>query len=83
MQFHPESVLTQDGYLMLANWLERCGADGAFTSSRRFCQAARTSVRAALPDRALGHAHSVDALGDSEGIVVAQRSGSRSSGTFW
>ncbi|HWD96514.1 MAG TPA: aminodeoxychorismate/anthranilate synthase component II, partial [Acidimicrobiales bacterium] len=25
VQFHPESVLTQDGYLMLANWLVRCG----------------------------------------------------------
>src|SRR5689334_15701255 len=26
VQFHPESVLTQGGYLMLANWLARCGA---------------------------------------------------------
>lgn len=26
VQFHPESVLTEDGYLMLANWLELCGA---------------------------------------------------------
>ncbi len=25
VQFHPESVLTQDGHLMLANWLVRCG----------------------------------------------------------
>jgi para-aminobenzoate synthetase component II len=25
VQFHPESVLTQGGHLMLANWLERCG----------------------------------------------------------
>jgi para-aminobenzoate synthetase component II len=29
VQFHPESVLTQDGYLMLANWLETCGLVGA------------------------------------------------------
>lgn len=29
VQFHPESVLTQDGYLLLANWLERCGANDA------------------------------------------------------
>ena len=26
VQFHPESVLTQGGHLMLANWLARCGA---------------------------------------------------------
>ncbi|MGA7836017.1 MAG: aminodeoxychorismate/anthranilate synthase component II [Acidimicrobiales bacterium] len=48
VQFHPESVLTQDGYLMLANWLERCGAEGvvelAATLSRR-----ADDVRAALP----------------------------------
>lgn len=25
VQFHPESVLTQDGHLMLANWLATCG----------------------------------------------------------
>ena len=25
MQFHPESVLTQGGHLMLANWLAACG----------------------------------------------------------
>jgi len=27
VQFHPESVLTQGGHRMLANWLLRCGAD--------------------------------------------------------
>ena len=27
VQFHPESVLTQGGHRMLANWLEQCGAD--------------------------------------------------------
>ena len=25
VQFHPESVLTEHGHLMLANWLEICG----------------------------------------------------------
>jgi len=25
VQFHPESVLTQGGHLMLANWLADCG----------------------------------------------------------
>jgi para-aminobenzoate synthetase component 2 len=26
VQFHPESVLTQGGHRMVANWLRRCGA---------------------------------------------------------
>src|SRR5207249_1391139 len=26
VQFHPESVLTQGGHQMVANWLRRCGA---------------------------------------------------------
>jgi para-aminobenzoate synthetase component 2 len=25
VQFHPESVLTEHGHQMLANWLVRCG----------------------------------------------------------
>lgn len=29
VQFHPESVLTECGYLMLGNWLEVCGLTGA------------------------------------------------------
>jgi len=29
VQFHPESVLTQGGHLMLANWLAVCGYTGA------------------------------------------------------
>ncbi len=31
VQFHPESVLTQDGYRMIANWLEECGSSVAVT----------------------------------------------------
>jgi para-aminobenzoate synthetase component 2 len=27
VQFHPESVLTQGGHRMIANWLARCGAE--------------------------------------------------------
>jgi len=33
VQFHPESVLTESGYLLLANWLERCGASEAVAKS--------------------------------------------------
>jgi para-aminobenzoate synthetase component 2 len=29
VQFHPESVLTEGGYQMLANWLVVCGDPGA------------------------------------------------------
>ncbi len=29
VQFHPESVLTQGGHVMLANWLARCGDPAA------------------------------------------------------
>lgn len=29
VQFHPESVLTQGGYTMLGNWLEKTGLQGA------------------------------------------------------
>ena len=29
VQFHPESVLTEGGYLMLGNWLELVGLEGA------------------------------------------------------
>jgi para-aminobenzoate synthetase component 2 len=48
VQFHPESVLTQDGYLMLANWLERCGATGAVERAATLSRRA-DDVRAALP----------------------------------
>ena len=33
VQFHPESVLTQGGHRLLANWLDLCGADGAVERS--------------------------------------------------
>lgn len=29
VQFHPEAVLTEGGYRLLGNWLERVGVDGA------------------------------------------------------
>jgi para-aminobenzoate synthetase component II len=33
VQFHPESVLTQGGHRLLANWMVRCGDDGAVARS--------------------------------------------------
>lgn len=33
VQFHPESVLTEYGHLMLANWLTQCGDAGAVARS--------------------------------------------------
>jgi para-aminobenzoate synthetase component 2 len=48
VQFHPESVLTQDGYLLLANWLVRCGASGVVERAKELAPHA-DDVRAALP----------------------------------
>ncbi len=33
VQFHPESVLTEGGHRMLANWLVACGDPGAVARS--------------------------------------------------
>ncbi|GAA2610539.1 aminodeoxychorismate/anthranilate synthase component II [Streptomyces axinellae] len=35
VQFHPESVLTEGGHRMLANWLVRCGDTGAVERAAR------------------------------------------------
>lgn len=35
VQFHPESVLTEGGYRLLANWLRLCGDSGAVGRSER------------------------------------------------
>jgi len=35
VQFHPESVLTEGGYRLLANWLELCGDENAVARSER------------------------------------------------
>ena len=34
VQFHPESVLTEGGHAMLANWLVECGLSGAIETSQ-------------------------------------------------
>jgi para-aminobenzoate synthetase component II len=48
VQFHPESVLTQDGYRMLANWLHECGSIDAREMATVLSNRMDT-VRAALP----------------------------------
>jgi len=48
VQFHPESVLTQDGYLLLANWLVTCGFDGALTRAEEL-DGRSNEVRRSLP----------------------------------
>jgi para-aminobenzoate synthetase component II len=48
VQFHPESVLTQDGYRMLANWLAECGSSVAKEKAEAL-SARMDVVRAALP----------------------------------
>ncbi|MGD0055925.1 MAG: aminodeoxychorismate/anthranilate synthase component II [Acidimicrobiales bacterium] len=48
VQFHPESVLTQDGYLLLANWLNSCGFDGALARAAQL-NARSDGVRRSLP----------------------------------
>ena len=36
VQFHPESVLTEGGHLMLGNWLAACGDEDAVATARTF-----------------------------------------------
>ena len=36
VQFHPESVMTQDGYRLLANWRKVCGQEAAVEKSIGF-----------------------------------------------
>ena len=51
VQFHPESILTQHGYRLLANWLLRCGGVSAIDRAEEL--AARSEVvRRSLPEPA-------------------------------
>ncbi|MBO1751202.1 aminodeoxychorismate/anthranilate synthase component II [Actinotalea sp. BY-33] len=44
VQFHPESVLTEGGHRLLANWLELCGLEGAVAASAGMAPLVRESA---------------------------------------
>ncbi len=48
VQFHPESVLTQAGHLLLANWLSQCGDDSALDRAPELVAAVEQNRRAAV-----------------------------------
>jgi para-aminobenzoate synthetase component 2 len=48
VQFHPESVLTEDGYLLLANWLSVCGSSDALSLASALNERS-AAVRQSLP----------------------------------
>jgi para-aminobenzoate synthetase component II len=49
VQFHPESILTEGGHRMLANWLAYCGWARNDTLVRRLENEVRTAVRPHFP----------------------------------
>jgi len=48
VQFHPESVLTQGGHVLLASWLAQCGDDGAAALAPTLSQRVEDTRLAAL-----------------------------------
>src|ERR1700692_3095566 len=49
VQFHPESILTEGGHRMLANWLDYCGWSRDDTLVRRLENEVRAAVRPHFP----------------------------------
>ncbi|MDN5791773.1 MAG: gamma-glutamyl-gamma-aminobutyrate hydrolase family protein, partial [Brevibacterium aurantiacum] len=49
VQFHPESVLTECGYLMLGNWLEVCGIEGAASQAATMSPMASAIAAKSVP----------------------------------
>jgi para-aminobenzoate synthetase component 2 len=49
VQFHPESILTEGGHRMLANWLADCGWARNDTLVRRLENEVRAAVRPYFP----------------------------------
>jgi para-aminobenzoate synthetase component 2 len=48
VQFHPESVLTEGGHTMLANWLAACGMPEALERAPELAAEVETRRRAAF-----------------------------------
>ncbi|MFI1992511.1 aminodeoxychorismate/anthranilate synthase component II [Actinoplanes sp. NPDC020271] len=48
VQFHPESVLTEGGHTMLANWLASCGLEGALDKAPALAAEVETRRRSAF-----------------------------------
>jgi para-aminobenzoate synthetase component 2 len=48
VQFHPESVLTEGGHTMLANWLATCGLPGALAKAPELAAEVETRRRSAF-----------------------------------
>ncbi len=48
VQFHPESILTEGGHRMLANWLAYCGAAPSESLVRRLEDEVAGAVEAAM-----------------------------------
>jgi para-aminobenzoate synthetase component 2 len=48
VQFHPESVLTQAGHLLLANWLARCGMPAAMARAPELVEEVEARRRSAF-----------------------------------
>ena len=62
VQFHPESVLTEGGHRLLANWLETCGDKDAISVSLSFRSLASLNRCGTSPSSFLflpGRAHSI------------------------
>ncbi len=53
VQFHPESVLTEGGHRLLANWLEACGLEEPSSAPRAWPRSCASSEHGAAPTPAV------------------------------
>ncbi len=60
VQFHPESILTEGGHRMLANWLSYCGWTRDDTLVRRLENEVLTAIRPHFPTQLPGPATATD-----------------------
>lgn len=60
VQFHPESVMTQDGYRLLANWLAVCGQTNAVAKSSVCSPRSTADTHVCVAPRVTRDAHDND-----------------------